>query len=100
MYFFLGGLDDGYDQVRGEILRKDPPLRLQAAYAYVRHEANHKEAMKMEGQSSEPAAMAAKAHGPSNRIDRGGSENKSGQPITGQPGRDRLQGKYPHCGMT
>ena len=75
---FFSGLDDGFDQVREEILRKDPPVGLQAAYAYVRREANRKEAMKMEGQSSEPVAMAAKAQDPSNCTDRVGSENKSG----------------------
>ena len=100
LYLFLGGLDDEFDQVRGEILHKDPPLGLQTAYAYVRREADRKEAMKMEGQSSEPAAMAAKARGSSNRTDRGGSENKPGQPITGQTNPDRPQGKCPHCGMT
>jgi len=53
---FLGGLDDEYDQVRGEILRKDA-LGLQATYAYVCREADRKEAMKMEGQSLELTAM-------------------------------------------
>ncbi|KAM2495260.1 hypothetical protein ACFX1W_035271 [Malus domestica] len=83
LYLFLGGLDDEFDQVHGEILRKDPPFELQTTYAYVRHEVDRKEAMKMEGQSLELAAMAAKARGPSNLTDRGGSENKLGQPRTG-----------------
>jgi hypothetical protein len=60
VYIFLGGLDDRFDQVGGEVLRKDPPLGLQASYAYVRREADRKEAMKMEVDKSEPAAMAAK----------------------------------------
>ena len=60
VYIFLGGLDDRFDQVRREVLRKDPPLGLQASFAYVRREADRKEAMKMEVDKSEPAAMAAK----------------------------------------
>ncbi|XP_070662311.1 uncharacterized protein [Malus domestica] len=100
LYLFFGGLDDGFDQVRREILLKDPPLGLQAAYVYVYHEANRKEDVKMEGQRSELAAMAAKARDPSNRTDRGRSENKSGQPRTGQPGNDCPQGKCPHYGIT
>ncbi|XP_068302662.1 uncharacterized protein [Pyrus communis] len=53
----------------------------------------------MEGQSSEPAVMATKARDPSNRTNRGGSKNKSGQPIIGQPSRDCPQGKCLYCGM-
>ncbi|KAM1757599.1 hypothetical protein ACFX11_006837 [Malus domestica] len=61
VYVFLGGLNDVFDQVRGEVLKKDPPLGLQASYAYVRREADRKEAMKTEVDKSEPAAMATKA---------------------------------------
>ncbi|KAG6736821.1 hypothetical protein POTOM_060283 [Populus tomentosa] len=60
VYIFLGGLDDKFDQIHGEVLRKDPPLGLQTSYAHVRREADKKEAMKMEVDKSEPAAMAAK----------------------------------------
>ncbi|KAB5513805.1 hypothetical protein DKX38_027711 [Salix brachista] len=60
VYIFLSGLDDRFDQVRGEVLRKDPPLGLQASYAYGRHEADKKEAMKMEVDRSEPVAMATR----------------------------------------
>ncbi|KAG6755702.1 hypothetical protein POTOM_039102 [Populus tomentosa] len=37
-----------FDQVHGEVLQKDPPLGLQASFAYVHREADRKEAMKME----------------------------------------------------
>ncbi|KAG6750289.1 hypothetical protein POTOM_047393 [Populus tomentosa] len=37
-----------FDQVCGEVLQKDPPLGLQASFAYVHREADRKEAMKME----------------------------------------------------
>jgi hypothetical protein len=68
VYIFLGGLDDRFDQVRGEVLRKDPPLGLQASYAYVRREADRKEAMKMEVDKSEHTAMAAKTRGSSSGL--------------------------------
>ncbi|KAI5330993.1 hypothetical protein L3X38_021119 [Prunus dulcis] len=90
VYVFLGGLDDGFDQVRGEVLRKDPPLGLQASYAYVRREADRKEAMKTEVDKSEPAAMAAKARGSPYGPNREGSQNRPGQTRTSQPSRDLL----------
>jgi len=99
VYIFLGGLDDRFDQVRGEVLRKDPPLGLQASYAYVRREADRKEAMKMEVDKSEPAAMAAKTRGSYSGLNRGGSQNRPGQTRPSQPSWDRSQGKCPHYGL-
>ncbi|KAB2625980.1 serine/threonine-protein kinase 4-like [Pyrus ussuriensis x Pyrus communis] len=43
--------------VHGEVLWKDPPFGLQASYSYVHREPNRKEAMKMEVNKNEPAAM-------------------------------------------
>ncbi|CAL9021814.1 unnamed protein product [Prunus brigantina] len=39
VHLFLAGLDPQFDQVRGEILRKDPKLDLDQTFAYVRREA-------------------------------------------------------------
>ncbi|KAM2051566.1 hypothetical protein ACFX16_033170 [Malus domestica] len=100
VYVFLGGLDDGFDQVCEEVLRKDPPLGLQASCAYVRREADRKEVMKMEVDKSEPAALATKARGSSFGSNREGSQNQPGQTRPSQTSRDRPQGKCPHCGMT
>uniref|UniRef100_A0A6N2KLX5 Uncharacterized protein n=1 Tax=Salix viminalis TaxID=40686 RepID=A0A6N2KLX5_SALVM len=36
VHIFLSGLDSVFDQIRGEILRKDPKLELENAYAFVR----------------------------------------------------------------
>ncbi|CAL8991731.1 unnamed protein product, partial [Prunus brigantina] len=52
VYLFLGGLDDEFEQVRGEVLRKEPPLGLQGSYAYVRRESDRKEAMKQDGEKA------------------------------------------------
>ena len=38
LHIFLSGLDSEFDQIRGEILWKDPKLDLESAYAYVRWE--------------------------------------------------------------
>ena len=38
VHIFLSGLDPGFEQIRGEILRKDPQLDLEGAYACVRRE--------------------------------------------------------------
>jgi len=38
VHIFLNGLDAEFDQVRGEILRKDPKLDLESTYKYVRRE--------------------------------------------------------------
>ena len=38
VHIFLSGLDSEFDQVCGEILRKDPKLDLESTYAYVRKE--------------------------------------------------------------
>ena len=45
VHIFLGGLDFEFDQIRGEILRKDPKLDLESAYAYMRRE--HQQRQKM-----------------------------------------------------
>ncbi|XP_074573498.1 uncharacterized protein LOC141829923 [Curcuma longa] len=36
VHMFLSGLDSEYDQVRGEILRKEPKFSLEQSYAYIR----------------------------------------------------------------
>jgi hypothetical protein len=36
VHLFLSGLDPEYDQVRGEILRKEPKFSLEQSYAYIR----------------------------------------------------------------
>jgi len=55
--------------------------------------------MKMEVDKSEPAAMAAKTRGSSSGLNRGGSQNRTGQTQPSQPSWDRSQGKCPHCGL-
>lgn len=45
VHMFLSGLDHEYDQVRREILRKDPKFSLEQSYAYIRKVQSEKQAM-------------------------------------------------------
>lgn len=60
VYILLAGFDVEFDQVRGEILRKDPILGFREFYAYVRCEADRREAMKNEVAQSEVVAMVGR----------------------------------------
>ncbi|PWA76149.1 hypothetical protein CTI12_AA235210 [Artemisia annua] len=45
VHIFLAGLDPDFNQARGEILRKDPPLDLEACYAFVRKDQTQRSTM-------------------------------------------------------
>lgn len=45
VHIFLAGLDPDFNQVKSESLRKDPPLSLEACYAYIRKDLNQRQAM-------------------------------------------------------
>ncbi|KAJ9535839.1 hypothetical protein OSB04_un001011 [Centaurea solstitialis] len=45
VHIFLAGLDPEFNQARGEILRKDPPLDLESCYAYIRKDQNQRHTM-------------------------------------------------------
>ena len=49
VHIFLSGLDSVFDQVHGEILRKEPKLELENAYAFVRRE--HRQLQLMGGEA-------------------------------------------------
>ncbi|KAH0634795.1 hypothetical protein KY284_037581 [Solanum tuberosum] len=57
VHIFLSGLDLEFDQVRGEILRKDPKLDLESCYAYVRREAQQRQIMGSSRPVPESSAM-------------------------------------------
>ena len=38
VHVFLNGLDVDFEQIRGEILKRDPVQDLEETYAYVRHD--------------------------------------------------------------
>jgi hypothetical protein len=71
VHIFLSGLDSEFDQIRGEILRKEPKMDLEAAYACVRRESQQRQIMGVPRLISENTAMIA------NRNQRGTSYNSS-----------------------
>ncbi|KAM3303747.1 hypothetical protein P3S67_014778 [Capsicum chacoense] len=76
---FLAGLDDLFEQVHGDILRKESiPIR-EECYALIRREANQKITFKGESKTMETAAMIAR--------------NKQ----RGNRSTDKLAYKYTHC---
>ena len=89
VYIFLGGLDDEFEQIRGEILRKDPLPGLQTSYAYVRREYDRKIAMKNEADHAE--AMVARNHIPQRHGERFGSDRMSRNKCAhcGRPGHSK-----------
>ena len=45
VHIFLAGLDSAFNQARSEVLRKDPPLDLEACYAYIRKDQMQRQTM-------------------------------------------------------
>ncbi|KAI5342103.1 hypothetical protein L3X38_009978 [Prunus dulcis] len=58
VYIFLAGLDNNFDQIRGEILRMEPKPELEAAYAHIKRESNRQGTMSEVGVTSEATALA------------------------------------------
>ena len=60
VHIFLNGLDAEFEQIEGEILRKDAILDLEEAYAYVRRDAVRKSTLNNEIDHGESSAMMAR----------------------------------------
>ena len=60
MHIFLNRLDAEFEQIRGEILRREPVLDLEETYAYVRHDFVRWAALNGEPEHLEPSAMVAR----------------------------------------
>jgi len=60
VHIFLNGLDAEFEQIRGEILRRDPTLDLEETYAYVRRDSVRRAALNGEPEHSESSAMVAR----------------------------------------
>ncbi|XP_059636905.1 uncharacterized protein LOC132279005 [Cornus florida] len=59
VHIFLAGLDGDFEQIRGEILRKDPVPDLEGCYSLVRREAVRRATLNGEFENSEASAMMA-----------------------------------------
>ena len=60
VHIFLNGLDAEFEQIRGEILRRDPILDLEETYAYVHHDSVCRSALNGDLGHSNPSAMVAR----------------------------------------
>ena len=60
MHIFLNGLDAEFEQIRGEILKRDPVLDLEETYVYVRRDSVRQAALNGELEHSELSAMVAR----------------------------------------
>ncbi|XP_068650626.1 uncharacterized protein [Aristolochia californica] len=104
VHIFLNGLDAEFEQVRGEILRKDPILDLEEAYAYVRRDSVRRTTLNTEVDRVETSAMVARRAKPKTARPTGpnsyqnrtsGSQNRSYEVGTTKPERICT-----HCGET
>ena len=57
VHIFLARLDSDFEQVRGEILRKNPVPDLEECYALIRREAVRHASMKAESDNPDTSAM-------------------------------------------
>ena len=60
VHIFLAGLDGMFEQVRGEILRKESIPNLEECYAQIQREAAHQTALKEEKETSEATTMVSR----------------------------------------
>ena len=60
VHIFLVGLDGDFEQVRGEILHKDPLPDLEERYALIRREAVRLASMKGESDNPDTSAMVVR----------------------------------------
>ncbi|GAB2291436.1 hypothetical protein Dimus_025691 [Dionaea muscipula] len=73
VHIFLAGLDGEFEQLRGEILRKDPIPELEEAYSLVRREDLRRTTMNADHRTMDSTVMATRSH-------IGGSNHSKGLP--------------------
>jgi len=94
VHIFLAGLDNDLEQIRGEILRKDPIPNLEEVYALVRREDLRRQTMMTE---TDTAAMVARNHSSWQNPDkRTGSLNRKNDSQSKDRGSNS---KYPPCSV-
>ena len=92
VHIFLAGLDGHFEQVRGEILRKDPLPDLEECYVVIRREALHHASMKVESDNPDTTAMVVRHRSTQNWQD----QSKTNHPKT-DPNIHKSTFKCTHC---
>ena len=100
MHIFLVGLEGDFEQVRGEILRKDLIPELEDCYALVLCEDVRRGVMNGQLENSEASAMVTRNRSDQNRSPQHLQDQK--RPIHPKTanGGDKSSYKYPHCDQT
>lgn len=84
VFLFLGGLDDEFEPIRGEVLCKEPTLSLQASYDYVRRESDMKDVLKGSGKNAKTMVVRYRLpHNQSNSSSLGGRPYTASSERTG-----------------
>ncbi|KAF9662911.1 hypothetical protein SADUNF_Sadunf18G0103600 [Salix dunnii] len=103
VHIFLNGLDEEFEQIRGEILRRDSALDLEETYAYVRRDSIRRNTLNGEPGHLEPSAMIArrsKYQRPLNlKPDRNSGPPNHNQSIGSQNQPNHMFGNNPHVSV-
>jgi len=91
VHIFLAGLDGEFEQIRGEILRKDPVPELEECYSMVRRESVRHATVNGDLEKSKAAAMVSKYRSNQNRF----SQNQPDQ--IKSKGFNKSTYKCTHC---
>ena len=95
VHIFLAGLDGDFEQVWGEILRKDPLPDLEECYALIRREVVRHASMKIESENPDTSLMVVQQQSTRNWQD----QSKTNHSKTG-PNIDKSTLKCTHCNKT
>ena len=100
MHIFLAGFEGDFEQVRGEILRKDPILELEECYALVHREDVRRGVMNGQLENSEALAMVTRNRSNQNWSPQHQQDQK--RPIHPKTanGGDKSSYKCTHCDQT
>ena len=96
VHIFLVGLEGDFEQVRGEILRKDPIPELEECYALVRLEDVRCGVMNGQLENSEASAMVTRNLIETGPLNTSKTKKRPIHPKTANGG-DKLSYKYTHC---
>lgn len=100
VHIFLAGLDDNFEQVRGEILRKDPIPDLEECYALVRREDVRRGVMNGQLENAEASAMVIRNRSNQNWSSQYQQDKKKNIHPKNGNGGDKSSYKCTHCDQT
>ena len=100
VHIFIAGLEGDFEQVRGEILRKDPIPELEECYSLVRHEDVRHRVMNRQLENFEASAMVTRNRSNQNWSPQHQQDQKSPIHPKTANGGDKSSYKCTHCDQT